>query len=105
MCVKRKRRKVACKIRAKFADLKEDFLTCIADTRRMDSILPSLIVNIDETMLPITPVSNWTQEKSSTSEIPITGIDNKRQMTVFVGCTMDGQVLPPWLLHDGSTDR
>lgn len=103
--VKRKGTKAARKLPDNFADLKDDFLRRVADTVKEHDIPPSLVVNIDETALPIIPESNWTLEESGARQVSITGLDDKRQLTAFVGCTMDGQVLPPQLLNEGSPDR
>ena len=92
--VKRKGTKAARKLPDNFADLKDDFLKRVADTVKEHNIPPSLVVNIDETVLPIIPVSYWTLEESGAKQVSITGLDDKRQLTAFVGCTMDGEVLP-----------
>ena len=60
------------------------FLKHTADCIHKDSILSSLIVNTDETALPMVSVSNWSLDKESSKEVGITGIDDKRQLMALV---------------------
>ena len=68
--------------------------------------IPScMVVNLDETALPITPVSQWTLAERGSKQIPITGLDDKRQLTAVVACTLEGDWLPLQLLYKGTADR
>jgi hypothetical protein len=37
-------------------------------------------------------------------QVPITQLDDKRQMTVLMACTKSGSLLPPQLIYQGKTD-
>jgi hypothetical protein len=64
-----------------------------------------LIINIDQTGLNIVPTSQWTMAPKGSKQIEITGIEDKRQITALLGCTMAGQLLPPQLIYAGRTPR
>ena len=44
-------------------------------------ILPSLIINWDQTGLHIVPVSQWTMAKEGSKRVEIAGSEDKRQIT------------------------
>ena len=65
------------------------------------SIPPELVINLDETGLPLVTVSQWTLEE----EGAVTGLEDKRQITGLLACTVGGEMLPTQLLYEGTTER
>ena len=51
------------------------------------------------------PVANWTLEKKGAAQVPVVGLEDKRQITADVGTSLDGTLLPPQLLYEGLTTR
>lgn len=51
------------------------------------------------------PASHWTMAKKGSKQIPITGLEDKREMTVLLAVSSNGDVLPPQLIYQGRSDR
>ena len=103
--VKRKATKAAKKIPSNFQEVKDGFLQRIKSTVQAHSIPHNLIVNVDETGLPIVPVRSYTLEVCGEKQVPVTANNDKRQITAVVGCSFNGKLLAPQLLYEGKTDR
>ena len=103
--VKRKGTKAARKVPTDFDKLKTDFLQNIQKLVVDDHIPPEMIVNFDQTGIKIVPVSNWTLAEQGSKQVAIIGLEDKRQITAVVACALDGTLVPPQLLYQGSTDR
>ena len=71
----------------------------------MEDIPEELIINWDHTALHYVPVSSWTMEKKGSTRVPIAGIDDKRQVTIILACSMTGEFLPPQVIYQGKTSR
>ena len=71
------------------------------------NIPPQLIINLDETGVPIVPVSQWTLEETGSTSVPITVLDKKkrREIAALLACTVCGDLLDPQLLYQGTTER
>ena len=48
-------------------------------------------------------MSNWTFEQKGAKRVEIAGLDDKRQITVLLSCTMDGKLLPTQVIYAGKT--
>ena len=59
------------------------------------NVSSELILNMDKTGMAVIPVSSWTMAEIGTKDGPILGIDNKRQITVVVTCSLIGKILSP----------
>ena len=59
-----------------------------------------LTVQIDDVT-----TSNWTLNQVGASQVPIAGIDDKRQITMVLANTPTGHVLPPQVVYAGLTDK
>ena len=71
-----------------------------------DSVPAGLIINQDQTPpLKMVPVSQWTLEKEGAAQVPITSLDDKRQITAVLASTLDGSLLPLQLIYKGITNR
>jgi len=102
---KRKATKSAKKVPDNVEDLRQQFTTNILSTMKECNIPPAMCVNFDETGVMIVPCSAWTMAVKGSQQVPVTGLEDKRQMTAVLGCSMAGEFLPPQLLYEGSTTR
>ena len=63
------------------------------------------MINVDETPLKIVPVDKWTLEREGSKQVPVVGLEDKREITGLLGCTLSGRMLPPQLIYEGKTER
>jgi hypothetical protein len=77
----------------------------IASHMQSYGVHPSLVINFDQAGLNLIPASSRTYEKKGSSCVPITGADDKRQITVVVGSSLDGNLLPLQLIFQGKLQR
>lgn len=103
--VKRKGTKAARKLPIDFEDIKTDFHGRISSKIDEYQIPSALVVNWDQTGLNMVPVSQWTLEKEGEKQVPIYGLDDKRQITALLAISAAGDCLPPQLLYKGKTDQ
>ena len=103
--VKRKPTKAAKKLLADFDDQKEHFLSKIGAAIWTHNIPEELVINIDETPLRIVPVDKWTLEEEGATQVPLTGQEDKREVTRLLGCTLSGMLLPPQILYEGKAKQ
>jgi hypothetical protein len=102
---KRKGAKAAKKLPDNFSEVKSDFLARITETVTEHDIPAQLIASLDETGVRIMPVSNWTLAAKGSKSVSVVGIDDKRKLTVLLACTPCGELLPPQILYQGTTER
>ena len=88
-----------------FEEIKDSFLIEVMSVVSMEEIPPELIINWDHTAFKLVPCSNWTMEKKGTKRIEIIAIDDKRQITCVLACTMSGHFLPVRLIYQGTTPK
>ena len=103
--VKRKGTKAAKKLPENFLQVKADFLERVAAVIEEYSIPPQLVFNLNETGLPIIPVSEWMLSCKGQAQVPVIGLEDKRQITAVLTCSVTGKLLPPQLLYQGKTTR
>ena len=103
--VKRKSSNAGKMLPAEFKLQKEGFLNDICAEVIMNDIPEDLIFNWDQTGIHLVPVSEWTMEKQGTKNIIVTGVDDKRQITLVMAATMTGCFLHPQILYEGKTTR
>ena len=103
--VKRKGTKAARKLPDNFDDLRSEFLQNIKRVVQEKEIPDDLVINVNETALPIIPVSDWTLEEEGATQVALTALDDKRMITAVVAVSLTGEVLPPQLLYEGTTTR
>ena len=60
----------------------------------MNDIPEDLVFNWDHTSIHLVPVSKRTIEKQGTKNIIVTGVDDKRQITLVMAATMTGVFIP-----------
>ena len=62
------------------------------------------MINLDQTGLHLVPAGSRTYETKGSKQVPIAGMDDKRQITAVVASSLDGQLLPLQLIFQGKTD-
>src|ERR1700728_5034111 len=63
----------------------------------------SLIINMDQTGVHLAPVDNRTYESRGAKDVRLIGAEDKRQITVCIASSLDGDMLPPQLIFQGTT--
>jgi hypothetical protein len=58
--------------------------------------------NYDHTGLHLLPSSKTTWAPAGAKEVRCTGLNDKRQITAVLACTLDGDLLPPQLIYQGT---
>ena len=102
--VRRKGTKAAKKVPDNFPEICSAFLERVATAVKEHNIPPQLVLNMDETGLPIIPVSEWSLDEKGTTQVPIVGLEDKRQITAVLSCTATGKLLSAQLLYQGNND-
>ena len=103
--VKRKGTKAARKVPDDFDNVKAAFLQNVTAQITTHKIPDDLVINFDQTGCKIVPQSDWTLEKQGSLQVALTGLEDKRQITVLMAATKSGKLLPPQLLYEGKTER
>jgi len=88
-----------------FDKVREIFLNDVFVITVMEDIPASLIINWDQTGTHFVPVSQWTMEVKGSRRVELAGLNNKRQMTLVLAGTANGEFLPPQLIYSGSTSK
>ena len=86
-----------------FEKVKKQYLSDICSMVVMEDIPEDLIINWDQTGLKYVPVSDWTFAEKGSKRVEIAGLDDKRQITVLLTCTMSGKLLPTQVIYAGKT--
>ncbi|CAC5395882.1 unnamed protein product [Mytilus coruscus] len=103
--VKRKGTKGVKHLPADFDDIKQEYVKKVSTVIKQHSIPDSLVIKWDQTGCQLIPGGDWTMEQQGSQQVPITGIDDKRQITLLLATSMNGSLLPPQLIYQGKTDR
>ena len=85
-----------------FETVKDDFCNDVKCVVKMEDIP---VINWDQTAMKIVPSSSWTMEKRGIKRVEIVAIDDKRQITAVLGCSLSGRFLPLQLMYQGTTTR
>lgn len=105
-CVKRKGTKGTKHLPADFDNIKQEYINKVSKVVKDNNVPDSLVINWDQTGCQLIPGGDWTMEKQGSQQVPITGIDDKCQITLLLASTKNGSLLPPQLiLYQGKTDR
>ena len=100
---KRKGTKTAKKVPDNLENIHKRFSKEIKDKMREASVLPEMVINFDETGVPIVPQSQWMMAEQGAKQVPLTALDDKRQITAVLACSLSSELLPPQLLYEGTT--
>ena len=88
-----------------FKESKANYLQKIKKAVKDGKIPSDLIINWDQTGIKVVPSSEWTQEQRGAMRVEVAGVDDKRQITVTLACTLSGEFLPFQVLYEGKTER
>jgi DDE superfamily endonuclease len=75
----------------------------VAYQMQVHKVHPSLVVNADQTGLHLVPADSHTYAEKGSKEVSVIGAEDKRQITVVVASSMDGNLLPLQLIFQGKT--
>ena len=95
--------KAARKLPVDFPELKLTFLKRIQEEVRSKAIPLELLFNWDQTGVKLVPVSSWTMAQSGSKQIPVVGLEDKREITVLLAATAAGTLLLPQVIYQGKT--
>lgn len=101
--VKRKGTTAAKILPTDFEKVKKQYLSDICSMVIMEDIPEDLVINWDQTGLKYVPVSDWTFAEKGSKRVEIAGLDDKRQITVLLTCTLSGKLLPTQVIYAGKT--
>ena len=93
--VMRKATNTAKKLPPNFEELKENYLSKISSTVAENKIPADLIVNWDQTGVRMVPVKDWTMTTKGSKQVSVTGLGDKREITMLTSVTMSGHLIPP----------
>jgi len=88
-----------------FDDIKAAFVEKVNNVFTKNAIPDALVINWDQTGVNMVPGGAWTMEEQGSQQVPIHGMDDKRQITVLLAVTKSGVLLPPQVIYAGKTDR
>ena len=57
----------------------------------MNDIPDKLIINWDQTGLPVVPTGQWTMHHAGEKVVPIANVDDKHQITAVLAATLAGK--------------
>ncbi len=103
--VQRKGTKAGRKLPNDFSAIKEKYLLDIKAIVKEHNIPDELIVNFDQTGVSIIPVDDWTMEKEGSKDVSITGLEDKRMITVLLCYSLSLDMLPPQAIYQGTTTQ
>ena len=103
--VKRKGTKAAKKVPADAPEQHRRYLNRIYYTMKKYNIPPSMFVTFDETSSSLVPSDDWTLEEEGSAQVPIAGLDDKRNVTLGLSFSGAKVLLDSQIIYEGKTDR
>ncbi|KAI0772980.1 hypothetical protein BD413DRAFT_473705, partial [Trametes elegans] len=85
------------------ADLCELTFLCMVFAIMLHNIKPSMILNADQAGILLMPSGKQTYEVKGSKDVTVHAHDEKRQMTIVVASSLDGQLLPFQSVWGGSS--
>ena len=73
--------------------------------RTIVQVHPSLVINMDQTGVHLVPVDNHTYEAKGSKDVKSIGGEDKRQITLCVASSLNGDMLPLQLIFTGTTQK
>ena len=70
-----------------------------------EDIPEDLVINWNHTGINYIPVSKWTMEAEGSKRVAVTGIEDKRQITLVLSITMSGIYLSPQLIYQDKINK
>ena len=102
--VKRKRTRAARKVPVYFEFIQMEFVSEIKKLVKTYDIPDDLIINFDQTNVMIVPVGHYTLDKVGSKQVSILGLEDKRQVTMVLACTLSGKFVPSQIIYQEKTD-
>ena len=68
-----------------------------------ENVPANLVINWDQTGVNMVPGGQWTLKFVGSKQVTIAGLDDKRQITVVLAATKDGNTFPPQVVNAGVT--
>ena len=90
---------------AELASARSRFLERISSARIHGAIPDSMVINFDHTQCLMLPSSKCTFNPKGATSVPISFTDDKRGVSVVLGCSMTGDKLPMQAIYKGKTAR
>lgn len=87
------------------AEEKFTFQKAISTAVFEHDIPPSLVVNLDQTPLSYVSPGKYTFSFNGAKNVPIKGVDDKRQLTGTFAVSLTGECFPMQLIYTGKTKR
>ena len=105
--VQRKATKASCKTPDDLDWIKAEFVSCATGiiVHVEGNIPQNSVVNWDQTVAKFVPVSEWTMAEIGSRQVGVLGLEDKREMTILLACTLSGALLPPQLIYGGKTPQ
>jgi hypothetical protein len=81
----------------------EEFRRMFHDEKQKHQVPDELIVNVDQVGVALVPSPTYSYALRGARQVPITGLQDKRAITVTLGTSCAGGVLPPQVIYSGTT--
>ena len=86
-----------------YEECRFDYLHDISNKVSTFSIVPDLIINIDQTPSSYVSVGRLTMARQGSQSVPIKGLTDKRNITLTFSVTLSGLFLPIQVIYGGKT--
>lgn len=88
-----------------FDEIKKRYVEKVSNVLTKFQIPNSLIINWDQTGCQLIPGKDWTMDQRGAQKVNITGLDDRRQITLLLAINKSGSLLSPQLIYAGKSDR
>lgn len=103
--VKSKGTKSVKQLPGDFDEIKKKYIEKVSNVVTKFQISDSLIINWEQTGCQLIPGGDWTMNQRGAQQVSITGLDDKRQITLLLAITRSDSLLSPQLIYPGKSDR
>ena len=103
--VKRKGTKAAKKVPEDAAEQHQRYLNRIHYIMKKYNIPPSMFVTFDETSSSLVPADDWTLEERGSTQVPIAGLEDKRNVTLGLSFSGSKVLLDSQIIYEGKTNQ
>ena len=88
-----------------FDQFKTQFVYDVKAITQFEEIPDSLVINWDHTGINYVPISSWTMEEEGKKRVEISGMNDKRQITMVLAVTKNGHYLSPQVVYAGKISK
>ena len=92
--VKRKASKAARKLPTDFPELKVAYVNRLQEEVKCNAIHLQVLFDWDQIGVKLVPDSSWTMAEGGSKQIPVVGMDDKREITLLIAATAAESLLP-----------